>query len=236
MLIRTASDLKTIFRREVDDLQEGINAANPDSENLWKDDEVYFYMYEAECEVARRTFALQGTKTLTVTADEALVSLPFFILDINHARLVTGQRELHEMNMNEVAPHEDDYGIKFSGNQALFDRTGTPTHFIRDYDKNGRKLRLWPTPVIADTLVINAYMLPNRPIIDGQEVLSFDDPRDIRLMLCWMKYLAYQKQDADGFDKGAAASFEAEFERKMAVRRSEVERVRRRPGTVRCNW
>jgi hypothetical protein len=235
MLPLTAAQMLAIFRAEVSDLQEGVSSSEPDSENLWKDAEIYRYMYEAEAKVARKTGLLQHVFTLPVVANVATINLPSWVLDINHCRLTSNGRELFEMNSNEAAPHEDDYGHYGSVN-PLFDQTGAPQRYIRDYDGGGKRLRLWPTPVEADTLTISAKTLPRRPILTdgtGAEVLSFTDPDDIRLMLHWMKHLAYQKQDADTFDKDASARYRAYFDAGATERDGENARVRRRVGTVR---
>lgn len=229
MLILTADALLNQFRREVDDLLEGVDSSNPDSENLWSNAECYFYMGEAQSELARLTRSLFHVFTLPITATVATTYLPRWVQHIRYARLLTANRELQERNLNESMRIVQDYGNSTLG-PSLFTDTGIPQCYIRDQRSN--QLRLYPIPTADDTLELSCSILPRIEIETGTEPLAFTEARDLRLILLYMKKLAYEKQDADTFDPTKALNYKAQFEQGILERASEMENRRRRPGTV----
>lgn len=227
----TTDELACTFRDEVADPLEGT-ADTPDSENLWKNREVYQYMTEAADAVASDTLGLFKVLELPVVAGEPLVSLPRSVLDIRHARLVSCNREVKEENTNAPTYSVDsDYGLRST--PSMFGHTGRPRVFVRDAER--KALRLVPTPVENDTLELRCATKPGHDMLPGMP-LPFLERRDQRLMLHYMKYLAYSKQDADALDLSRSQSFYAQYQAEALARNGEVARVRRAPGQIHMEW
>jgi hypothetical protein len=94
-------------------------------------------------------------------------------------------------------------------------------------------MRLYPIPQFAGTLSANAIVLP-QALYPGMP-LPCSSLQDFDLILLWCKKLAYAKQDADTLDLARSQAFEAEYQRYMPNRRSEIDRTRRDGGVMRSN-
>lgn len=230
MAYPTALELNERFRREVDDSLP-VGDSSDDSDRLWKNVEVYGYLDEAQHALAKRTRALLYTFIAPVTAASPFVSLPSWVHDIQAVALVIGARTLVPYNRNSASNVTDDYNN--SRASFSFSDTGTPKAYVADYV--AKQLRLVPIPVATDTLEISAVTVPRSPLARDTDVCVFEDPEDLRLLLHFAKSLAYDKQDADVFDKTTADRYEAKFEAGAAKREQEINRLRRTPGTVRYN-
>lgn len=231
----TTDELEKIFRSDVDDPLRGVAPDAPDVTCLWKSWEVMQYMNEAASEVARRTQRNHKTYTIPIVAADG----PFYLLpsttetiDISQAYLQVLQVELIEINMNQQSYPINDYGYMTSSFSHWQTATGNPRWFNRE-EQDGY-IRLVPKPTKDDTLLITATV--DSYNLDTGMTLPFNHYADRRLMLTWMKKLAYQKHDADTFDQARAEKFEVEFERMAIDRRYECERQRRAPGVVRFSW
>ena len=212
---------------------EGVDADNPDSENLWKNAELYRYMNEAHHAVARRTEMLKHYFTLPVVEGEAFVSLPRWVINLRAVRLAGAKRQLDERNFNEFLNDgggTDDYGNSLGG-RDFFESQGTPDFYSRDVKAN--TLRLSPIPAADDTLDVYATVLPRYDIEAPTDVIVFTEPQDHAMMLNYMAMLAYRKNDADTYNPRQAVNFEGLFESAVAERIGDVSRRHRRPGTVR---
>lgn len=227
---KTAATLKDEFRIDVDDLpkEDGDTSAC-----LWSDADIYRYMTSAASQVARRARTLRRIVTLPVTAAEPNIRLPDSqVLDVERAYLVTADRDLDPINLNDSGTANRDYGWQTRPSHGWETRTGTPTHYLLDYRPG--YLRLYPAPTAADTLQLHVTSLPTR-LTEGC-ILQFNDQEDQDLLVLWMKKMAYEKHDADTFDRDRAASFEQEFYVRARERESEFRRLRRNPGVVRSSW
>lgn len=235
MIATTADELLAIFRVDVDDPYEGVGTSSPDSENLWKDATIYRYMTTACDALARRTNGLVKVATLPYVAGAETVSLPRHILHVYSARLASNNRELQMRNINETPDvgFASDYGLTPSGFSPVFNSSGTPRVFIRDYDRSA--LRLVPTPAEADSVIIQCSMTVAVPLSAGARLPFLDIP-DQELILMYMKYLAYRQQDADTLDLARSDGFKSEWDLKVALRDVEISNIRRRPGVVRAQY
>jgi hypothetical protein len=220
----TSEQLMLRFRREVADTLEGVDADNPDSENLWKNASVYEFMDEAHFRVAEELESLYHQFEIAVTADEPYVNLPAWVIEIRAARLTTAQVDLHQTNLNSPIGRHDDYGVSATVS-SFHTSTGTPRYFVRD--AKAKRLRLSPIPTADDTLELYVTSLPRYSITDGSAQVLFTHPREQRLMLHYMKYLAYGVQDADGFDPKASEKFYLLFEKEALERAGEIENMNR---------
>lgn len=228
----TTDDIHARFRSDVDDKLEGTDDA-PDSECLWSNEDVDYYMNVAAERTAAKTQSLYGVRTFVITANDPYVRLPQGkrVLDIRSARSLTGKRQLHPFNVSDGGFPVDDYGVVFSS-PAWFDTVGTPTHFTLDYQPG--RMRLYPTPQIDDTIEIASTLLPTR--LSCGMPLPFGEYEDAELMLLWMKAMAYRKHDADAQDLARAYDYEAQFNTRALVRNGEHARRTRAPGCVRMSW
>ena len=183
-------------------------------------------------QVARRVLSWRKTYRLNVVAGTPNLALPLDrFIEVHRAYLETARRDLDQLNLNDDTVRVSDYGIKLSS-ADWETQEGTPTAFVLDYRPG--YLRLAPIPTAADTLVVQATVMP-APITAGAP-LPFTFPEDVELMLLWMQKRAYSKHDADTFDEQKALKFQAEFESRALSRQSEHRRQTRKPGVVRSTW
>jgi hypothetical protein len=228
MLAVSTDDLLTIFRQEVVDPLEGISPQQPDSENLWKNAEILTYMTEAADAVARDVEGLYKILQLPVQANVQFVPLPRNVLHIREARLLTAQRRLRPKNANQVTQLPvDDYGMHL--NSDFWTSTGVPNYFVRDYDRRG--LLLAPIPSAVDTLELQCTTTLGAPLVAGMPLPFFEVPEQ-RLMLLYMKHLAYAKQDADTLDLKRSVDFKKQYDDRVVDRKELLESYRRTPGLV----
>lgn len=227
MYAQSGLDLLLTLRREIDDLAASEDATE-DTDRLWKNGELYGYLDEGQQEWARRTRALLTEVSLPVVAGENRVALPPWVHDVLEGMLITARRPVTQINRNEAAMPSDDYGY----GQTLHDdySVGTPKYF--QLDAVSKQLQLMPIPTENDTLLLRVVSLPKISFKNGANAPSVDS-RDIRLILHWAKYLAYDKQDMETLDKTQSNMFRDKFENDVLVREQEINRLRRRPGVVR---
>lgn len=229
----TVDDLIGRFRREVDDTIRGTGE-DAGTDALWKADEVLWYLNEAVTMTATETRGLIKTFDVSFNATDEYVRLPSSgVLDISRVYLNgTGGGDLTEFSLVEGAAKYSDYGELDINASNWPTTTGTPRRYNREL-KPGY-LRLFPIPVNAGTLTVTATL--DTFEVDYGMVMPFDHPKDLRLVLAWMKHLAYGKQDADTYDAGKSQSYENWFDKHALDRRAEVERIRRPVGTTRFQW
>jgi hypothetical protein len=235
MGVVTTTDIVNRFRSEVDDIIRGTGA-NADNDVLWKCGEVDGYLNEAVNQVATETLSLYKTFDIPyLAANGPYVRLPtgYEVLDIDVIYLVTARRLITERNAVDRIHHHNDYGY-YGGEEGWEIATGKPRHFTRDFKMN--QIRLWPAPApdMDDTMQITAVI----GAVDMQPGMPspFQSPKDIRLILTWMKHLAYGKKDADTFDADATTRYKNDFENDAAKRKYECQRLRRAPSSVRFSW
>jgi hypothetical protein len=163
---------------------------------------------QAEQEVCRRSGLLiesvHAMCTVAVTAGNPVVSLNSKIIDIKKARMSLDAVFLLPASVNNLcATWEAD--------------TGTPSHYITDYQSGA--IRLYPVPVVDDDLKLTVTRLPLVGMSAGT-----DEP-EIRAeyhdaLVQWLLHRAYAKQDIDIFDPQKSARALAEFEREFGTRSS----------------
>lgn len=215
------------FRDEVADT---FAVEHTGADALWSDSEIYEYLNEAAETLASETQGVFSEFTLPVEADEPFVRLPANrVLDIELAKLVTAKTVLRERNIQRRAAYND-YGIRSTFNWE--DSTGTPREFTLGMRPG--YLRLIPIPTEADSLYINATVMP--PEVYPGAPLPYQERKDRRLLLHYMKFLAYGKHDADAFNPELRDEFYGYFVEGAKARKSELNRRRRTPGVVRFSW
>lgn len=232
MIPKTTDDLNLRFRSDVTDPLEGVSTADPDSENLWTNWEVYEYMTDAADAVARGTKGLYKIINLAVIAGINKVSLPLYVLDIRTARLLTAGRQLFPLNQNQAMRGISwDYGLQLQN--GTLSAKGTPRNFVRDRER--KALFLTPQPTVADTLELQCSVTISVPLMCGMP-LPFTELPDVTLMLNYMKFLAYAKQDADVIDLKRSGSFKALFDDAIIDRELDIRQQRRVPSPIAMEW
>ncbi len=226
----TTDELNARFRLDVADPLEGVDDDHPDSECLWSNDEIYAYMTEAADAVARDTKGLYKLYELAVTAGESKVVLPRPLLELRLARLVNQNRIVFDANQNEIAygTYVCDYGHWFTS--AAFNVNGVPGAFARDRIK--KVLVFDRIPTKNDTLECQAIVTIATPLLCGMPLPFLERP-DIRLMLLYMKHLAYAKQDADTLDLSRSDNFLERYKSEASEREVVLRRQRRKPSVIR---
>lgn len=229
MLASTVGELVTLFRSEVDD---PVRFGDDEGSLLWKPFEVLAYFNEGADRVLKKTETLYRQVALPVTAGARLVKLPVYVRHIRDAYLRSNRRRLDEINTNNQARYlaSSDYGRPMLLND---DTPGEPTAYTRDFSAKG--LWLDRVPQANDFIDIQCSAILAEPLT-LEDDLPVTDAEDQRLILTFMKYRAYAKQDADTFDLQRSESHRIEFDRHLAERAVDLRNVRRAPGTVQIEW
>lgn len=233
-MLLTTDDVVTRFRNEVDDIVRGVGA-DAESAVLWTTDEIYAYMQEAINQTASGTLGLFKTFTIPYLAtDGPYIALPsaYELFDISEVSTVAGRITLQPFNAADGGACFADYDNVFANSGGWDNATGRPRKYSRDFRPG--YLRLYPAPTEDDTLTITANIgavdtYPGMP-------LPFTNPKDVRLVLMWMKHLAYGKKDVDTFDPVRSSAEEAAFDKHVVERKYECQRLRKAPSPARFAW
>jgi len=197
----TPEELADLFRSDVED----TDTDDP----LWTDIEVLSYMDRSQKMFARKTdyFADASTTEIvqvSVTADNPFIALDPRITKIRGGRLVSTGRRLDPKKYNDVERNgygsSTDYGSSFSFSNTNWETAkGSPVTIITDLEKD--KGRLVPIPTINDTINLHVYRLPLLDIdIDNCDAFEITETEYQTGLIYYMKFLAYQKNDADVFN------------------------------------
>jgi len=231
MLLTTTDELLDVFRDDVDDPLEGIDASRPDSDSLWPNRTIYRYMTEACDRLARDTNALFKVLTVPFVVDQEIVPLPASVLHIYNARLQSNGHELRHRNVDDTYGYSiNDYGIRGIGMDALYSTRGQPRMYVRDADRKG--MRIAPRPQRADSVIVQCSVTIATPMLEGM-LLPFTASPDQSLLLIYMKHLAYQKRDADTLNLSEANAYGAQYAAQVVDREQEIRNQRRQVGLVR---
>lgn len=231
-MLKTYDQLRDDLRSDLGDALEGPDDA-PDADSLWSESDLQRYINSAAERLAADTSQLVGEITLAVVAGEPWVRLPTGrIHEIREVTLNSTGWRLEEFSLdNATHQRTNDYGASVSA-PAWRNDTGTPRRFTLDII--AERMRLYPTPVAADSLRVVASMMPP-PLMPGAPI-PFREAVDHYLLLLWAKHMAYAKQDADTLDLARSETFAATYRRDVVLRSAELRRRRTPPGVVRCNW
>lgn len=232
MFATTADELLLAFRQDVDDASQ--YTAENDDVCLWKDAEIYRYMTVACDALARDTLSLTKKLRLSYVASVPTVSLPRYVLHIHAARDLTQKRPLDMVNTNTLGlSKDDDYGRRLTTSDAMFESTGKPAYYVRDYE--AKALRLVPIPDAAGEIELQCDVTIAGPLAAG-DALPFSETVDLQLLLEHMKSQAYRKQDAETEDLTRATRAMNTYLTDVLDRKSHVANYRRAPGVVRMEY
>lgn len=140
----------------------------------------------------------------SVSAGYPVVKLDPRIIDVKKARLSLDSQPLCPASVNQLAlDWENDSGI--------------PSHYVTDYQSGS--IRLYPTPIANDDLILTVSRLPLKDMESGNDKPEIREEYHPALVQ-WLLYRSYAKQDADIFDPAKSAKALAEFEREFGRRKS----------------
>lgn len=192
------SELLEITRIELDDLEEPF---------LWGNSELVDAAADAQNEACRRARLLIDSNTASICQINTAIGTALYVLDsrvlfVRRAKLGTQDMPLRRASFRDLDANIHRW-------EAI---TGTPTHYVTDYETG--KIRLYPIPVAVDTLSMTVVRLPLIEISDEEQTPEIK-PHYHRSLRFWMMYRAYSKQDADTLDKNKAAASLALFEQEF---------------------
>ncbi len=188
---------------------------------LWSDAAIYRYIDSAQKMFCRLTEGIEDarTYTLSVVPGTAWYQIDPVILKVRDATRTDTGREVPLVALEKARPE----GIIFDG------ATGPLKVLVSGFEKDA--LRAWPVPDETVTVTLSVFRLPLVRIEEADQDLEVDDQHEAGLML-WVKHMAYDKQDAETFNKSKSMEYEQRFRQYCAAARVEQERRRRPTGTV----
>lgn len=211
-----STDLVDQFRSEMSDVVAPF---------LWSDVLVYGYVNDAQRMFCRLTNGLADSRTAAVTQLAIVPSTEWYdlhpaILKIRTATRGDTGREVTLVNPERAAQN----GIRFDGRTSVLNSlvVGLEEHAVR----------AWPVPNETVTVNLSVFRLPLVAITDaGGQALEIDEQHHTHLLL-WAKHLAYDKQDAETFDRRKSDDFAARFRAYCEGAKKEQDRARRVVGAV----
>ena len=210
-----SSDLRDQFRQDVVDVELPV---------LWSDQEIYAYIDDAQKMFCRLTGGLGDGSTVAITqlpiapAGE-WVTLSPLILKIRSAYRVSNGCPLEVINYEDMSL----LGVRFDG------KSGPALRIVLGIEPG--KVRLHPKPNDTDTIQLIVDRLPLIDINDDDQVIEVAKQHQIHLLM-WAKHLAYEKQDAETFDKKKAADFEMQFRSYCVAAVAEKDRAKHKTRIV----
>lgn len=212
-----------------------LHTEEPESvDELWSDTEVLAYLNEARDEFAARTHIIVDSSTAALTQYSVTAGQEFVPYDNDvivkfkdNTVDTTNNRRLHTMTMSQL---DEEYAIpsyhKFDYNQLNINpsrssfvwqtQTGQTRYLITDMELGS--LRLYPIPTADFNFTCTVCRLPQTDITDPASTTEsdFEIPRKYRRMLLdYMEYKAYTKEDAETYDVNIAERALAEWERNI---------------------
>ncbi len=157
---------------------------------LWSTSQLTRFANEACREACIRKPLIERAQTLKVLAAKAEYTLNEYTRRVYTMQLALETRPLAQTTEAQLDTH---YG------RAWCERTGTPRMYVR----KGKKLILFPEPVVPDTLTVTAGSLPD-DYFDLDDDIPSSDHDALKL---YVAYKAFMKPDADTYNPVKAADF-----------------------------
>lgn len=200
----TLRDLLSLVRNEIDDVT---------APYLWTDPELIEYAVDAENEAARRARLLIDSSTVAVCQIAVVAATAAYDLDSRVIFIRRGKLSSEELPLSRAQMRDLDNALP---NWEA--DTGTPSHFVTDFETG--KIRLYPIPTANTTLNLTVVRLPLADMNDLDESPEIN-ARYHRSLRYWIMHRAYGKQDSETKDEKKSlenlAKFEQEFGRKSSA-------------------
>lgn len=207
-----SSELHGLFRRDTGDTERPY---------LWDDAFVWQCMDDAYRMFARLTggfadFTTPAVCEVAISAGDPLAALHPSILRTFSAHRLSDGGEIEIVNWTDVTP--------------MTTTQGTVRILVIGMQRNvGRWINV---PAVDDVAQLHVQRMPVDTITGhSQEFSDLGEEHHIHL-LKWMKSLAYQKQDAETFDRKASEDNELRFRMYCEQVKAEKERYRHKTRTV----
>lgn len=207
---------------------------------LWSDVNVYAYMNDAYTSFVRQTGGVPDSSSavtqVPVVAGAATALVSPLILRFRQAFLLSTGEEVNIINEQDrvYGQSQSDYGIE---RPLLRDtRTGKVRFMVVGEERTqaGATVRWVQVPEANDTVSLVVYRLPLDTISVGDGFFTFPDinTEHIEHLVSHMKARAYDKHDADTFNKGKRDAYKKEFNDYCAAVKAEWERYKHKTRTV----
>jgi hypothetical protein len=220
----TPTELLDLFRLETDDVAEPY---------LWSDQEFYTYLNEAQEIFVREIGGLSDRRSsltnITYKIGDQFKKYDERILRISGAQSETNKFIGIRNYDNLTGLLSDDYGQQVA--EAIDDTLTGPIRYLIT-DVEAKEIQLYPIPDNDGSLKITLKRLPLRNIEDGESILEINNQYHLSL-LCWVKYKAFLKQDAETFEGSKSADFRAMFTEAVDLAKKEKRAREDRKRTVR---
>jgi hypothetical protein len=170
----------------------------------WSNETLVAYINEAITQVYRRTNPVKDIWFLPLTALINDYTIPPYVQTIELVRRLSDGRSLNKKELEEIWEYRD-----------LETRVAEPVYYIVDTQTNN--LRVYPIPVVDDTLELIIYRLAKIKLTwaDNQETVP-ELREDYHIpLLNYAASLAYKKDEANTLDPNRSAMFAAEFDREF---------------------
>lgn len=195
---------------------------------LWKDDEVYGYMDATYKRFVRDTGGVADASSaatiVPVVAATAYAVVSPTILKFRQAFLASTGEELKIINAQDASSIAiDDYGLS-TGSPPSDKLSGPVKYVVIGEERN--KVRWAQKPIVNDTVNLVVYRSPLTTINAAAQDFPDADEQHHIYFLQGMKAMAYQKQDAETFDRGRATENEKFFAMYCEKVRLEMDRQR----------
>ena len=209
-----STSLRDQYRSDVDDLAQPY---------LWSDSEFFVWLDEAQRTFCRKTFGLGDASSpltkISYVAGEEWKPTSALILKFRDAYLTADGRPLGIVNYENL----------MSEGFRLDQRTGHVRQIIIGIEPH--KMRLYPIPTEDGAIQLLVDRLPLKAITDEDQQLEID-PQHHLALLDWVKFRAYDKQDAETQDASRSQKYEASFRDYCAIAKRERERAMHKTRVV----
>lgn len=200
-----AGDLILLFRRQADDEAQPV---------LWKDDELFPWLSEAEIEACARarlivdSRSVSGNNTfcrLTLANGTAWYALDPRIIYVRRAKLATRSLPLDSYDYRDL-------DVNYPGWEA---HTGNVIGYVRGLDSG--QFRPYKIPTATNTIDLTVVREPLAAMTDPDDVPEIAVRYHLKL-LDWVFYRAYSKKDSQAYDPELAGKHLATFEAMFGTR------------------
>lgn len=221
----TSDELYDLFRKDV------VDTVTP---YLWSDSEVYAYMNDAYTMFVRLTGGIQDFLTddvclVTAATGEAYSAIHPSILFVRQATIdATGEtvRVINAQDMERL--NDEDFGMLRRLNQS--DSVGKVKYMVVGIQPD--TVRWVNIPDSDYDIRLLVERLPTTTITgSGQTFDGVKDHHHLHL-LKWMRHLAYNKQDAETFNKLRSDAERLEFDAYCALAKREKEKQKHKVRVV----